>query len=238
VSTVDTVVISRRFNGPPDSANGGYTCGVVAGHLNGTARVRLRVPPPLEQIMSIEEVATDRLTLMRDSQLIADGRPAEIAGDVPGVVGFDQATAAAANYRWATGHPFPTCFVCGPHRHAGDGLRIFPGLVTGREVVAAPWVPDESLCDSNGTVRREIVWAALDCPSWFAALEFEANTSSALLGQLTARLVRSPKRAERCVVVAASRGRSGRQLNGTTALYTSEGELLGVSEAVWIEPKS
>ena len=32
-------------------------------------------------------------------------------------------------------------------------------------------------------------------------------------------------------------GRSGRQLNGTTALYTGEGELFGVSEAVWIEPK-
>ena len=24
------VLIERRFNGPPDSANGGYTCGLVA----------------------------------------------------------------------------------------------------------------------------------------------------------------------------------------------------------------
>ena len=36
------VTIDPRFNGPPDSGHGGYVSGVVAGFLQGPARVRLR----------------------------------------------------------------------------------------------------------------------------------------------------------------------------------------------------
>ena len=39
--------IDPRFNGPPGSGNGGYTCGLVAGLLGGPAEVTLRLPPPL-----------------------------------------------------------------------------------------------------------------------------------------------------------------------------------------------
>src|SRR3982750_648655 len=34
---VPQVVIDSRFNGPPDSANGGYTCGLVAAAIDGPA---------------------------------------------------------------------------------------------------------------------------------------------------------------------------------------------------------
>jgi hypothetical protein len=30
----DWVVIDRRFNGPPNSTNGGYTCGLVGTTVN------------------------------------------------------------------------------------------------------------------------------------------------------------------------------------------------------------
>ena len=44
------VMIPRRFNGPPDSGNGGYSCGVVAALLDAPAvEVTLRAPPPLER---------------------------------------------------------------------------------------------------------------------------------------------------------------------------------------------
>ena len=39
----------------------------------------------------------------------------------------DEAVAASATYPGFSAHPFPTCFVCGPERAEGDGLRLFPG---------------------------------------------------------------------------------------------------------------
>ena len=50
---MDEVVIARRFCGPPTSANGGYACGLVAGLLDGRARVTLRSPPPLDRPLQI-----------------------------------------------------------------------------------------------------------------------------------------------------------------------------------------
>jgi hypothetical protein len=231
------VLISRRFRGPPASANGGYACGLLANHLEGTARVRLHTPPPLEKPLSIR-AADAAVTLVDAGRVVAEGAAGQAPGEVPGPVGFDEAVHAARRYRWFTGHPFPGCFVCGPDRHAGDGLCIFPGAVEGRRIVAAPWVPDESVCDSSGIVRREVVWAALDCPSWFGLLEFESGTSTGLLGQLSAHVLRHPAANEPCVVIGWSSGREGRKLHGGAALYTAGGVLLGSSAAIWIEPKA
>ena len=38
------VTIPARYNGPPDSGNGGYSCGVLAAFIDGPARVRLHSP--------------------------------------------------------------------------------------------------------------------------------------------------------------------------------------------------
>src|SRR5918996_2619259 len=43
------VMIPARFNGPPATANGGYTCGLVARLLGVDAEVTLRRPPPLDR---------------------------------------------------------------------------------------------------------------------------------------------------------------------------------------------
>ena len=50
----ESLTIPSRFNGPPGSANGGYTCGVVAA-LIGTeeASVSLRLPPPVDRPLSV-----------------------------------------------------------------------------------------------------------------------------------------------------------------------------------------
>ena len=60
-----------RFNGPPESGNGGWSAGLVAGLLPdaGAVTVRLQSPPPLE---------TDLRSEVRD-----DGTVAVLAGDVP-----------------------------------------------------------------------------------------------------------------------------------------------------------
>lgn len=50
----ETLTIPARFNGPPGSANGGYTCGRVA-QLVGAEEVEvsLRTPPPLERPLEV-----------------------------------------------------------------------------------------------------------------------------------------------------------------------------------------
>jgi hypothetical protein len=232
------ITIARRFRGPPDSANGGYACGLLAKQLSGAARVRLHLPPPLEQPLSITRTDADQVRMLGGEKVVAEGVSAEIANQVPATVSVDVARKAAQNFRWASRHPFPGCFVCGPERHAGDGLCIFPGRVPDRELVAAAWIPDVSVCDATGHVRPEVLWAALDCPSWFGVLEFESKVDFALLGQLTARILRRPLLNEPCVVLGWSRGRDGRKLYGGAALYTSSGELLGSSDAVWVAPKT
>jgi hypothetical protein len=232
------VVIARRFRGPPDSANGGYACGLVASRLEGTARVRLHLPPPLETPLSIRATDGAGVALVDAEQVVAQGIVVPAHGEPPGPVDFDAAVQASEKYRWFTGHPFPGCFVCGPDRHAGDGLCIFPGPVAGRQLVAAPWIPDDSVCDASGHVQPEVVWAALDCPSWFGLLEFESGTTTGLLGQLSAQLLRRPRAHERCVVTGWGVGREGRKLHAGAALYTSDGVLLGSSAATWIEPKA
>jgi hypothetical protein len=233
----DDVIIARRYCGPPDSANGGYACGMLARRMPGDARVRLMVPPPLDVPLSMSESAPGNLQMKNGNELVAEAWPARIDAQIPEPVSFDAAIAAANRFGWVTGHPFPTCFVCGPHREHGDGLCIFPGPVPDRAIVAAPWIPDATVCNDAGQVHSEVVWAALDCPSWFGLLEFEPNAKFGLLGQLTARVLRRPRIDEQCVVIGWSIGREGRKLQGGAALYTNAGELLGNSVGLWIEPR-
>ena len=47
-------LIASRFNGPPNSGNGGYSCGVLAAFIDGPASIRLHVPPPLDAPLHVE----------------------------------------------------------------------------------------------------------------------------------------------------------------------------------------
>src|SRR5689334_504274 len=51
-----SVVIDRRFNGPPASGQGGYSAGLLAERIpSDCAAVSLRLPPPLDTPLEIEE---------------------------------------------------------------------------------------------------------------------------------------------------------------------------------------
>ena len=45
---MQSVTVPARFCGPPDSGNGGYTCGLVAKEMGGIVECTLRSPVPLE----------------------------------------------------------------------------------------------------------------------------------------------------------------------------------------------
>lgn len=228
----ETIVIARRFSGPPDSANGGYACGVIGARMGG-AEVTLRRPPPLERPMELERDGGEAW-LLADGALVAEARRAAPSVEAPAPPSFDEATRAAERFPWREDHQLPTCFVCGPARAYGDGLRIHPGAVDGRALAASPFVPDASLADDDGLVREEIVWSALDCPSWFGFQCFERGVGLALLGRMTAQVTARPREGERCVVVGWSLGRDGRKVRGASALYGEDGAPLAVAEATWI----
>ena len=152
---------------------------------------------------------------------------------MPAPVGFADAEAAALGYPGFRDHAFPRCFACGPARAPGDGLRIFPGPVAERGLVAAPWVPDASLVDDGATVRPEFIWAALDCPSGWAPI-VAAGGQPMLLGELAVRLSGRVRPGERCVVVGWTLGGEGRKRFAGGALFGEDGAACAVGLATWI----
>lgn len=217
------LVIDRKFRGPTGSANGGYTCGVLASFLHGPAEVTLRLPPPLERPL---EVVTDGALELRDGDaVVADAGPADPELDVPHPISFEEA-AAAALPEGDRESVFPECFVCGWARE--DGLRIYAGPVEEQELVAATWTP------AADVISREFVWAALDCPGAYA-VEF-GRRGNPVLGRLTARVEHLPHAGERCVVMGWPLGEEGRKLYAGTAVFGEDGRLLGSARATWIIP--
>ena len=228
---ISHIVIDRRFRGPPDSGNGGYSCGVLAGFIDGPAEVTLLLPPPLEiPLRVVRDGAGAVLWLGR--QEIARARPGRLATPCLPPPSLAQAEAAATRYAGFDGHLLPECFVCGPDRAAADGMRIFAGVDDSGHQVAAPWVPDGSLADADGAVRAEHVWAALDCPSYFGLMH---PGLIALLGRMTANVLRPIVPGRPCVVSAWPIAVNGRKHVAGSAIFSAEGELLAHAEAVWVE---
>lgn len=229
------LVIDPRFRGPPSSGNGGYVCGRLAGQLGRTARVRLHAPPPLDRPLRVEGDAKE-VRLWDGETLLATAVPGEVDVEAPPPPDLETAREAVSRYPGFTGHPFPTCFVCGPERSPGDGLRIFAGAA-GERRVAAPFHPPEDLVDPSGHLRPEVVWAALDCPGYFSVAGEDLPLM--LLGEMAAE-VRAPVpgRSEDLVVYAWGMGEEGRKARCASALATADGEILAVARATWIRLRS
>jgi hypothetical protein len=234
---VTTLAIAKRFCGPPTSANGGYFCGLVASLSTETLTVRLMKPPPLDTGLDAEESPEDGVITVRHGQdVIAQARrsvPPDL--NVPVPPSYVETLDASVGYPGFSDHPYPTCFVCGTQRERGDGLRVFAGPVLGREIFAAPWVPDASLDRGDGKVRPEFMWAAMDCPGCFAANKLGRGTW--LLGEFTAHVDRCVHVDESCRVIAWHIASHGRKHEAGTALFDEDGELCGRAKAIWIEPR-
>jgi acyl-coenzyme A thioesterase PaaI-like protein len=236
-----TLVVPRRFRGPATSGNGGWTSGALTTLLAGAGpgphppfRVRLSAPPPLETPM---EVSDGRAVL--DGHVVLEA--AEL-GDVEASQGlipvppvpYEAAVEAGERYAGLDGHPFPECFSCGPARSPGDGLRLRPGPVEGvpgaAGVVAAAWVPDQSVIDGLGLVPVPVLWAALDCPGGWAV---DIVGRPMVLGTMTAWVLARPGREDRLVVTGRAVSVSERKATTATTLY-SDGEAVAVAAHVWV----
>ena len=186
----ESILIPRRFRGPEASANGGYTCGLLAELVEAdVVEVTLRKPPPLEVELAVER-GRDGIRVVHDGELIAEAKPGLLDLEPPSAVGFAEAMRLADARGEEPDHPFPGCFVCGPK---SEGLRLRPApLGDGRLV--APWlVPAEFAAE-------RFAWAALDCPGGWA-VQPDGSRGISVLGRLTARVDDAPRAGDECVVV-------------------------------------
>jgi hypothetical protein len=225
------VVIRSRFCGPPTTGNGGYSAGMLARELGNSVEVTLRKPPPLERELEVRAHG-NALELRDGEELVAEARVAEVELDVPTPPPFERASELSERFVWFQRHEFPTCFVCGPARAVGDGLRIFPGAERTDEPVASPWIPSDDLAGDDGIVRPEIVWASLDCPGYFGGAG--PDYPKALLGRIAASVRGSIRAGERCVAMGWSLGKEGRKIHAATALFGADSGLRAVARQTWI----
>lgn len=245
----ETIVIPQRFRGPPQSGNGGYVGGVVAGLFeeaydgpDGAIEATLRAPIPLDTPLVVEREGTDALRLLRDGQLIVEARRTTLALEPPASPSLDAARAARAAspsfYRdvnplvpGGTGF-HPVCVCCGADVPADEGLHVYAAPVAGFPGVAAAWRPPVALAADDGTLPEAMVWTALDCPGQFAWMVDGVKTG--LLGRMTARVL-GPVPADRDYLI---RGwcleNEGKKYFAGTALLDTAGAVHAFARQTWI----
>lgn len=234
----EKLVIEARFHGPPGSGNGGYVCGKLAGFLDDPCAVRLQQPPPLDQELTVR-FDEHNAELHGAAGLIAVARSLRLELDPPESPPLAVAEQASERFVGFHTHPFPTCFVGGPERDPGDGLRIFPGSIDPGQVqpgvVACTWTPSsaEASAADPAVVGAEFVWAALDCPGAFAFQPSPGNWI--LLGELAASLRAPIPVGQPHIVVAWEIAQERRKHVTGTAIYAASGQCLAVARGTWIE---
>lgn len=235
IPTLPSTVVDETHQGPPGCGNGGWVCGLVADRLDAlappspdlpAAQVRLSAPTPVGSPLTWEvdgEAGDEGVTvrLLDGETVLATARRASSPSlEVPAPVDLETARAAAATVD-LEGHPYPGCFVCGPHND--DGLHIYAGAVPDRPGVVAATVslPDDDL---------PTISAALDCPGAFA-VGFGDDTL--LLGTFVVEVHDEVPVGRELVVMGWDAGREGRKRHCGTALLDGD-QVVASAASTWI----
>jgi hypothetical protein len=228
----EPITIPARFNGPLESGNGGYAGGALAPLVPGPAAISLRSPVPLDTPLSPVSGDGGVVRILDGETLVAEVAPApEVNLEVPEPVGLDEARAASSNYRGTDEGLFSHCFVCGRTRE--DTFGVFAGAVAGRDIVASPWTPPEWAADGGGVVRPEFIWAALDCPTYFAL--YPDSYPLSFLARMSVRIDGPVRAGEEQIVIAWPVEKDGRKHHAGSAVLSADGETLAVARALLID---
>jgi hypothetical protein len=215
------MLIHSHFHGIPGVPHGGYVAGLLANELGAAAaEVRLKKPVPSGRHLDVERASDGPVELREGESVLAVASEADVSLHPPARVTHAEAKAASARFPGFTSHPAPRCVVCGPDRE--DGLRVFPGAVPGRRMVAALWVPQ--------VTGQEFAWAALDCPQlWALMVHSPADSPDAVVtAALEARVERPLTAGQPHVVMGWPIGRQGRKWLAGAAVFGPDGELCAI----------
>lgn len=196
--------------------------------------VSLRRPVPLDRELALRREDDGKLCAFDGDELIIEAVPAPrlLAWD-GGLLDLDEARAARDRYAAPTGGEFGHCFVCGRSRH--DGFDLFTGPVAGTDLVASPWIPPGWAADADGIVLPEFVWAALDCPGYFAL--HDPDTTVAYLARQQVEILAPIHTDVEYVVVGRPLERDGRKGVSATAVLDLDGKVLAHAECLLVVPR-
>ncbi|MCJ8190917.1 hypothetical protein [Sphingomicrobium aestuariivivum] len=230
----DPIIIDSRFRGPDGMGNGGYVSGVVAEAVGGpAAKVRLHAPTPLDRALQLVRDASGARLMDGDRLLVeaeALGKPLDL-DPMPSPPGDEAIARAKAHFPTAEQHMAPRCFVCGPLRDPEEALHLITGHDAASGLAADRWVPRGDLGGANGLVATRYVWAALDCPSYFATGLVD---TPALLAGIAAQVQRRPAPGEALTVTGWSLEADGRKLHSGSVIHDESGHAIAMARALWI----
>lgn len=246
----DTITIPTWANGPDASANGGWTAGLLAAHVDApVVSVSLRVPPPLGRRLDVVKIGAG-VELRDDDLLVADGAAADLDVKIPPqvrAIGYETAREAMAGFPFREHHPFPHCISCGIERegnppallvHAGpvEGVTVPDESGSQVPVFASAWIPTADIADPDDPARAryEACWSVLDCPSAAPFADPHAERPS-VLARITVDLAEQARIGEPHVLTAWRLSVDGRKQRSASALLDRTGRVLGLAEALWIE---
>jgi hypothetical protein len=219
--------IDLRYEGIPGVSLGGYVAGLAAKELGPSVAVTLSKAVPPGSTVTLER-SESQVLLRLDGEPAATAVRSQLETTAPKAVAPDEAEQASERYPGFNHHFFPNCFTCGPGRAPGDGLRIFPGPVEGRPVVATLWRPPSLVWRGDRTVALEFLWAALDCPAiWGFIVHGGAQADDrAVTGRLELRQHAQVPGDAASIVVGWPIEREGRRIIAGAAIFSESGQLL------------
>jgi hypothetical protein len=169
---IDTVTIEKRFNGPPQSANGGWAGGLLASRLSAASHksaasntsapfnkavpalqsvsVSLKAPPPLGVELTVHLNEDESMSLKYGELELAHAQLEQFDLSLPSIPSLDQAIVAGveglqrglSRASW----PYAKCFACGVSRD--DGLCITP----------SPWSLSKDAKESSAPNSVAALW--------------------------------------------------------------------------------
>ena len=226
------LVLDPRFNGPPTTANGGYACGALGELVDGPAEVSLLSPPPLG-VLDVGFFEDGEVEARHDGAVVARARPVDgVDADPPVRPTLAEAREASRRHPGHGRRGFLSdCYVCGSQRH--DGLGIHFGPLRGHpRVTASVFLPDATVPNRDGVVAPDMVWAALDCPSYTPALWDWQRPS--LLARLAVERLDCVEVGEPLIALGWHLASERRKHHTASALLTTDGRVLARGRALWI----
>lgn len=232
------ITIEHTYNGPAGRGHGGTAAGRFAELVDPrAASVRLHAPVPLATPLRWQTSATSA-EVYADAEHVATVRPLAEPLVVGQVGRLPTSIVHQAESSWldarAGVHMAPTCFACG-HQRNGEGLGLRPGPVPGTTLHATRWTPVAGgTAGTTGEVEPWMVWAALDCPTGFAALAGLDPDWAALTGELAVEIRQPVLAGIEHQIISRQRQASGRKILTEATLVGPRGVVVAVAVATWI----
>lgn len=228
------MIIEPHYNGPHAVGHGGTSAGRFAELVEADAAcVRFHRPVPLgTELVPVAAADAGAVTLTSGEQAIATvsplARPLAVAPmPMPARDAIERAERTWLDDRDGD-HLCPTCFGCGHERLVG-GLGLRPGRAAADDLFACRWRPE-----GIGRLPAWLVWAALDCPTGFPALQGLAPDQAIVTGELAVQILEPVHAGRTYRILSRLVDTDGRRRQVEAALYRADGRRSALARATWL----